>query len=73
MQNEPFLADRIFDKDDDGLISVEELRSIMKNLGEKMADSELEEMITAADMNHDGLVNYEGNLIWQKSLELQPW
>ena len=32
----------------------------MKNLGEKMTDSELDEMIKAADMNQDGLVNYEG-------------
>ena len=50
----------IFDKDDDGLISVEELRSIMKNLGDKMSDDELDEMIDAADVNHDGLVNYSG-------------
>ena len=50
----------IFDKDDDGFISVEELRSIMKNLGDKMSDEELDEMIDAADTNHDGLVNYLG-------------
>ena len=56
----------IFDKDDDGLISVEELRSIMKNLGDKMSDDELDEMIDAADVNHDGLVNYSGlHHIWR--------
>ncbi len=58
-----FFFRRIFDKDDDGLISVVELRSIMKNLGEKMTDAELDEMIDAADMHQDGLVNYEGGKI----------
>ncbi len=35
----------------------------MKNLGEKMTDAELDEMIDAADMHQDGLVNYEGGKI----------
>ena len=56
----------IFDKDDDGFISVEELRSIMKNLGDKMSDEELDEMIDAAGPNHDGLVNYLGNFCFPK-------
>ena len=51
---------RIFDKDDDGFISVEELRSIMKNLGDKMTDEELDEMLDTADTKHDGLINYSG-------------
>ena len=50
----------IFDKDNDGLISVDELRSIMSTLGDKMTDAELDEMIDAADTKHDGLVNYLG-------------
>ena len=53
-------AFKIFDKDDDGFISVEELRRIMKNLGDKMTDEELDEMLDAADTKHDGLVNYSG-------------
>jgi len=51
---------RIFDKDDDGFISVDELRHIMQSLGEKMNDSELDEMIAEADSDNDGLINYEG-------------
>jgi len=51
-------AFRIFDKDDDGFISVEELRSIMKNMGDKMTDQELDEMLDTADTKRDGLVNY---------------
>lgn len=60
--NEDALKDafRIFDKDDDGLISVEELRKIMKNLGDKMTDEELDEMLRVADTKNDGLINYSG-------------
>ena len=54
---------RIFDKDDDGFISVEELRRIMQSLGEKMTDQELDEMLREADGDNDGLVNYEGSKV----------
>jgi len=50
---------RIFDKDDDGLISVEELRNIMLRLGEKMTDKELDEMIAEANCDKDGHIDYE--------------
>lgn len=61
--NEDALKDafRIFDKDDDGLISVEELRKIMTNLGDKMEDEELDEMLQVADTKNDGLINYSGS------------
>ena len=54
------LNSRIFDKDDDGFISVEELRHIMQSLGEKMSEADLNEMIAEADDDEDGLINYEG-------------
>ncbi len=62
-----FCFSRIFDKDDDGFISVDELRHIMQSLGEKMNDSELDEMIAEADSDNDGLINYEGkqrSFVW---------
>ena len=59
-------AFKIFDKDDDGLISVEELRKIMKNLGDKMADEELDEMLCVADTKHDGFIDYEGRIEFSK-------
>ena len=31
----------------------------MKNIGEKMSDEEIEEMITEADIDGDGQINYE--------------
>lgn len=33
----------------------------MTNLGEKLTDEEVQEMIKEADLDGDGLVNYNGN------------
>ncbi|XP_037637883.1 calmodulin-like [Sebastes umbrosus] len=50
---------RIFDKDGCGYISAAELRQVMTNLGEKLTDEEVDEMIREADIDGDGRVNYE--------------
>ena len=39
-------------------ISTQELRHIMSNLGEKLKDHEIDEMILHADINGDGVINY---------------
>lgn len=56
-------AFRVFDKDGNGFISAAELRHVMTNLGEKLTDEEVDEMIREADIDGDGQVNYEGRLI----------
>lgn len=50
----------MFDKNKDGLISSKELRHVMTNLGEKLSEEEVDDMIKEADLDGDGMVNYEG-------------
>ena len=50
---------KAFDKDGNGFISAAELRHIMTNLGEKLTDEEVDEMIREADVDGDGQINYE--------------
>ena len=53
-------AFKVFDIDGNGQISSSELRHVMTNLGEKLSDSEIDDMIREADVNCDGQINYEG-------------
>ncbi|KAF7313850.1 Calmodulin-like protein [Mycena chlorophos] len=52
-------AFHVFDKDGNGTISVTELQQVMRSLGEKLTDREVEEMIREADTDGDGEINYE--------------
>merc|ERR1711887_153664 len=52
-------AFKVFDRDGNGLISAAELRHVMTNLGEKLTDEEVDEMIREADVDGDGRINYE--------------
>eukprot|EP00057_Strongylocentrotus_purpuratus_P031498 XP_784808.2 PREDICTED: neo-calmodulin [Strongylocentrotus purpuratus] len=52
-------AFRVFDKDDTGTLSAAELRHVMTSLGEKLTDTEVDEMIREADVGSDGRINYE--------------
>ena len=49
---------RVFDRDNDGFITLEELRETMWGLGEKLTDPELLEMIEDADVDGDGKISY---------------
>ncbi|XP_068913947.1 calmodulin-like isoform X2 [Tenebrio molitor] len=52
-------AFRVFDKNNDGLISSNELRHVMTSLGERLSEEEVDDMIKEADLDGDGQVNYE--------------
>ncbi|XP_019640276.1 PREDICTED: calmodulin-like [Branchiostoma belcheri] len=52
-------AFKTFDKDGDGYITPAELRVVMTNLGEKLTDDEVDEMIHDADQDGDGKIDYD--------------
>merc|ERR1712226_1522397 len=52
-------AFKVFDRGGNGFISAAELRHVMTNLGEKLADEEVDDMIREADVDGDGQINYE--------------
>lgn len=49
---------KIFDRDGSGFISTPELRHIMMNLGEKLSEEEVNQMIKEANPDENGLINY---------------
>jgi len=50
-------AFKVFDKDGSGTISTDELRNVLKSLGENLTDAELDDMIKLADKNGDGHID----------------
>lgn len=53
-------AFKAFDVDGNGYIDTQELKSTMRNLGQKrIKDDEVAGMMKSADKNHDGKIDYE--------------
>ena len=50
----------MFDKEGNGFTSAAKLRHVMTNLGKKLTNEEVDEMIREANIVGDGQVNYEG-------------
>lgn len=59
----------LFDDEKTEFINIQNLRRVAKELGENMADPELQEMIERADADNDGFVSFEDfyNIITKKS------
>uniref|UniRef100_A0A1I8GT51 Calmodulin n=1 Tax=Macrostomum lignano TaxID=282301 RepID=A0A1I8GT51_9PLAT len=49
---------RVMDKNKDGIITLDELRIAMDNLGEDITESELRKMLRLADSNRDGCIDF---------------
>lgn len=54
---ETMAAFKVFDKDGSGTISAEELKAVMKSLGENLTDAEIDEMIREADKDNSGTID----------------
>ena len=52
---------QVFDRNSDGYISKTELYQTMKELGVRLSMDDLNEMMSAADINRDGRIDYAGN------------
>lgn len=52
-------AFKVFDRNNDGVISPDELQYVMTNLGMKLSEEEIDDMIKEADLDGDGYVNYD--------------
>ncbi|XP_034654472.1 neo-calmodulin-like [Drosophila subobscura] len=51
-------AFRVFDSDEDGYITVQEMRSVIDSLGQKMSDQEFDDMFRVADRDNDGQLSF---------------
>ncbi|KAG0270517.1 hypothetical protein DFQ27_005595 [Actinomortierella ambigua] len=58
----------VFDKDDSGAISKQELRSLLKTIGEKINHQELEQKFNEYDSDKSGLIDFNEFLVLIKRL-----
>jgi len=49
----------VFDKDKSGSISRDELKSLMDSLGQKLSESELDQIMNTVDENNDGEISFQ--------------
>lgn len=69
-RDEMLKAFRLFDDDETGKISFKNLKRVAMELGEKMTDEELQEMVDEADRDGDGEVNQDEFLRIMKKTNL---
>ena len=55
---------KVFDKNGDGVISIDDLIFVMCQLGEKLTETEAKEMIKQGDLDHDGMIDFQGNTLF---------
>jgi calmodulin len=50
----------VFDRDNNGYITLDELQRAMQMIGENVTEGQLNDMLALADLDKDGRINYEG-------------
>ncbi|EFB18868.1 hypothetical protein PANDA_013090, partial [Ailuropoda melanoleuca] len=63
-------AFKLFDDDDTGSITLNNIKRVAKELGENLTDDELQEMLDEADRDRDGEINEEEFLRMMKKTTL---
>ena len=58
-EEEVLKAFKLFDKEGNGLININELKNIMLTVGKNISEVELNDMLKEADIDMDGFINYE--------------
>ena len=51
---------KIFDPDNNGFVSVADMRRVLTTMGDCLNDVEVDELIRQADLDGTGFINYEG-------------
>ena len=59
-EDEMLEAFRVFDSDGDGYITGKDIRKTMRQLGEELSEADIKDMITEADLDKDGRINFSG-------------
>ena len=55
-------AFKLLDKDGNGYIDYDELRSVLREKGEALSEEEFQRVIDELDANKDGRIDYEGQV-----------
>ena len=58
-EEEVIKAFKVFDKEGNGLININDLKNIMINVGNAISEKEINDLLMEADLDMDGFINYE--------------
>ncbi len=50
---------RLFDLNGDGVVSMDELKTVLAGMGEMMTDADITELVGKWDLNNDGVIDYQ--------------
>ena len=59
-------AFRVFDSEGKGYIPADELKSVMRSLGERLTTMEIDEIMKEVDNHGDGLLTFQGKVLKSK-------